>query len=42
MASRTQEAGASFRLSDTFVTMVEGLAPEEFNSVPANNQIEVI
>ena len=38
MAARSQEAGAYFRPSDTFVPMVEGLAPEELNSVPAADQ----
>ncbi len=41
MAARSQEAGAYFCLSDTFVPIVEGLAPEEFNSVPADDQIEL-
>jgi len=41
MAARSQEAGAYFRLSDTFVPMIEELAPEEINSVPAHDQIEV-
>lgn len=41
MAARSQEAGAYFRPSDTFVPMVEGLAPEELKSVSAADQIEV-
>ena len=41
MAARSQEAGRYFRLSDTFVPMLETLAPEEHNSVPDANQIEL-
>ncbi|MDG7001095.1 MAG: hypothetical protein JRN15_18530 [Nitrososphaerota archaeon] len=41
VAARNQEAGAYLRPSDTFVPMVEGLAPEELNSAPAADQIEV-
>ena len=41
MAARNQEAGVYFRPSDTFVPMAEGLAPEELNSVPGADQIEV-
>jgi hypothetical protein len=41
LAARNHEAGAYFRPSDTFVPMVEGLAPEELNSVPGADQIDV-
>ncbi len=41
MAARSQEAGTYFCLSDTFVPIVEGLAPEEVNSVPGDDQIEL-
>jgi hypothetical protein len=41
MAARSQEAGRYFRLSDTFVPMLAALAPEEHNSVPGANQIEL-
>jgi hypothetical protein len=41
MAARSQEAGRYFRLSDTFVPMLEELAPEELNSVPAADQINL-
>jgi hypothetical protein len=40
MAARSHEAGSYFLPSDTFVPMVEGLAPEEFNSVSAADQID--
>jgi len=41
LAARNQEAGAYFRPTDTFVPMVEGLAPEELNTMLAADQIEV-
>jgi hypothetical protein len=40
MAARSQEAGPYFRASDSFVAMVDGLAPEELNIDGAPNQIE--
>ena len=39
MAARSQEAGPYFRLSDTFVPQVAGLAAEEINAGLAPNQI---
>jgi hypothetical protein len=41
MAARSQEVGRHFRLSDTFIPMVDALGPEELNSVPEANQIEL-
>lgn len=41
MAARSQEAGRYFRVSDTFVPMLEALAPEEYNSPPDTHQIEL-
>jgi hypothetical protein len=41
IAGRSQQAGRYFRLSDTFVPMLDFLAPEELNSVPGANQIEL-
>jgi hypothetical protein len=41
MAARSQEAGRYFRLSDTFVPMLDGHTPQERNTVPDANQIEL-
>lgn len=41
MAGRSQEAGRYFRVSDTFIPMVEALAPHEINATPDSRQIEV-
>jgi hypothetical protein len=41
MAARSQEIGRYFRVSDTFIPMLDALAPEELNSVPDDNQIEL-
>ena len=40
MAARSQEAGPYFRPSDSFVPMVDGLAPEEPNANSAADQID--
>ena len=40
MAARSQEAGPYFQASDSFVPMVDGLAPEELNTDCAPNQID--
>ncbi len=40
IAARSQEAGPYFRASDSFVPMVDGLAPEELNNDCAPNQID--
>jgi hypothetical protein len=34
MAVRSQEIGRYFRVSDTFIPMLDALGPEELNSVP--------
>ena len=41
MAARSQEVGRYFCVSDTFVPMLDALAPEEHNSTPDANQIEL-
>jgi hypothetical protein len=41
MAARSQEAGPYFRLSDTFVPMLAARIPEEHNTVPDANQIDL-
>ena len=41
MSARSQEAGRYFCVSDTFVPMLEALAPEEHNSLPDANQIKL-
>ena len=40
IAARSQKAGPYFQASDSFVPMVDGLAPEELNTDCAPNQIE--
>lgn len=41
MAGRSREAGHYLRVSDTFVPMLDALAPEEMNSAPDATQIEL-
>jgi hypothetical protein len=40
MAARSQEAGHYFCISDTFIPVLDALAPEEHNSPPDANQIK--
>ncbi len=41
MAARSQDAGRYFCVSDTFVPMLDALAPEDHNSSPDPNQINL-